>query len=114
MAITLHLQHTFSTRVVVSSAEVQELRDALGLVLASYEVAKNGQAFAKAPAKDRAAAVAQVTNVKSWLALDDEQLVLSVMKSGVKDHFKSDLAESLKEHLFAKSVSPIQTTLVTR
>ncbi|MDU9399294.1 hypothetical protein [Pseudomonas sp. zfem003] len=114
MAITLHMEHTFSTRVVATSEQLLELRESLQLVLAGFQVAQRGAAFAKESPKVRAQAFAEVENIKRYLAMEDEQMLASVMKAGVKTLFKELLADSLKDKLFAASVSPIKTAWVAR
>ncbi|WP_236238524.1 hypothetical protein [Pseudomonas rhodesiae] len=95
MAITLNLQHTFTTRVVYSSNDLSEIRVSLRSGLAANDVVPGKEAL-----------------VKKALEATDEEMALLLTKAGIRENMRSELA-SLFGDLNITRMSPVQTQVVS-
>lgn len=108
MAVTLNFQHTFSTRVVYSSAEVEEMRGVLALGIAAARL----QESSKDP-KKAALARAGVAFMTRVVEMDDEGLVSAITRESFKKGVADELRETLKD-LNVTRMGPIQTVKVSK
>ncbi|KPA96912.1 hypothetical protein [Pseudomonas asplenii] len=106
MAVTLNLQHTFSTRVVYSSKEIKEMRDVVAAAIAVARVQENTKDVKEA------ATVRALGNYMSGIAeLSDEAFVGAVIRESFKCGVADELRETLKD-LNVTRMGPIQTVQV--
>jgi len=106
MAITLNLQHTFNTRVVYSTEELQEIRK--GLTGAAVE----GRALLLSlTGKERADCLAGIRLTEKATSLEDEAMMVFLTKQAMKDGIAEELRRELKD-LNVTRMSPIKTEVV--
>lgn len=108
MAITLKLKHTFSTRVVYQTAEVEEVRKALE---ASVGVLRLRITKLKEP-KDKALCQVGIDMATKALAMEDEAMVLFLTREAFKCGFKDTVKGELKD-LNVTKMGPIHTQVVS-
>jgi len=107
MAITLNLQHTFTTRVVYSTEQVAELRAELE---SNVKTGKEYITHIKDP-KKKATAKAGLKLLDMALSMDDEGLVLFLTREAFKNGLREDLIRETKE-LNVTRLGPVQTTML--
>lgn len=108
MAVTLNFQHTFSTRVVYSSAEIKEMRGVLALGIAAARLQENSNDPKKAA--HARAGVAFMTRV---VEMSDEDLVGALIRESFKQGVAEELRKDLKD-LNVTRMGPIQTVKVSK
>lgn len=106
MAVTLNLQHTFNTRVVLSTQDIQDVRDGI-------QEARSRLALmtASKDSKKAAAARAGIKRAEDALSLPDEEMCVLMLRDAFKTGLKEELGSSLKG-LFVTRMSPVKTTVV--
>lgn len=109
MSITLHMTHTFSTRHVISSKELEEMRDQLEDARLTMEARKLSPRFNELHKRDQAKINVGIQRCNEVLALDDEEFCVALVKQAMRDTFRDDVASNIKRVLFATDVSPIKT-----
>ncbi|MDD1013860.1 hypothetical protein [Pseudomonas rubra] len=106
MAITLNLQHTFTTRVVYSTEELQEIRKGL------TEAAVEGRALLLSlKGKRKADCLVGIRLSEKAVSLDDEAMMLFLTKQAMKDWIAGELRRELKD-LNVTRMSPLKTEVV--
>lgn len=108
MAITLKLQHTFNTRVVYQSAEIQEIRKEL-----EKAVAQGGRAIVNAEnPKEKALVQAGIDLAAKANAMEDEAMILFLTREAFKSGFRDFIRSELKD-LNVTKLGPIHTQVVS-
>lgn len=107
MAITLKLQHTFNTRVVYQSAEIEEIRHELAVGVAQ---ARRGIVALKDP-KEKAQVQAGIDLTDKALAMEDEAMLLFLTREAFKSGFRDFIRSELKD-LNVTKLGPIHTQVV--
>lgn len=106
MAITLNLQHTFTTRVVYSTEELQEIRKDL------IQTAEKGRALLLSlKDKRKADCLAGIRMCEQATSKDDEGMMLFLTKQAMKDGFAKTVREELKD-LNVTRMGPVKTEVV--
>ncbi|TKK39949.1 hypothetical protein PflCFBP13517_18295 [Pseudomonas fluorescens] len=95
MAITLNLQHTFTTRVVYPSSDLAEIREGLRIGLATSDVVPGKEAL-----------------VQKAIEANDEELAILITKAGLRENIRDELASLFKD-LNITRMSPVQTQVVS-
>ncbi|MDF2397071.1 hypothetical protein GWQ44_16110 [Pseudomonas sp. 3MA1] len=108
MAVTLNFQHTFSTRVVYSSAEIKEMRLLLALAIEAAHLQENSNDPKKAA--HARAGIAFMTRV---VEMSDEDLVSALIRESFKQGVAEELRKDLKD-LNVTRMGPIQTVKVSK
>lgn len=108
MAITLKLQHTFNTRVVYQSAEVEGLRKELADAITQ---GRQGIGALKEP-KRKAEVQAGIDLATKALAMEDEAMVLFLTREAFKSGFRDFIRSELKE-LNVTKLGPVHTQVVS-
>lgn len=106
MAITLNLKHTFTTRVVYSTEEVQEIRNALSAAAIELRAV-----ILELKGKDKADALVAIRLCERATAGDDEAMVTLLTKESCKKRFAKNFRKKL-EDLNVTRMSPLQTEVV--
>jgi len=106
MAITLNLQHTFTTRVVYSTEELEEIRTGL---MGAAEVGRDSLQSLKG--KQKAYCIAGIRLTEKATSLDDVGMMVFLTKQAMKDGIAEDLRRELKD-LNVTRMSPIKTAVV--
>lgn len=108
MAITLKLQHTFNTRVVYQSAEIQQIRKEL-----EKAVAQGGRAIVNAEnSKEKALVRAGIDLAAKANAMGDEAMILFLTREAFKSGFRDFIRYELKD-LNVTKLGPIHTQVVS-
>jgi len=108
MAVTLKLQHTFTTRVVYSSDEVADLRE---LMKESLVVM-----YKQADSQDRKVASlarAGIEVTERCMQMGDEDMLTFLTREAFKCGFREFIKPELKD-LNVTKLGPIQTQVVKR
>lgn len=108
MAVTLNLQHTFSTRVVFRSEGIEATRSFLN----ESRVILAAKAESSEP-KDAALGRAGLKQVDRYLAMSDEDMVLSLTREAFKNGFRAVALDALKEFGVTR-LGPLQTVKVSK
>lgn len=109
MAITLNLQHTFTTRVVYSSELIAEVRTvmAAGIADAKKRLEQQGRT-----GRERLDLVNGISVAEMALTKTDEDMILFLTAESFKKGLKSELSSALEE-LQVVRMSPVQTQVVS-
>lgn len=108
MAVTLNLQHTFTTRVVYHTEELVEIRK----VLEEVRAALRNKLLKIKDHREKALACKRIAFMSRCLELDDEGMVLVFTRESLKQGLRQELESGLKE-LNVTRMSPVQTTKVS-
>ncbi len=107
MAITLNLKHTFTTRVVYSTEEVQEIRNTLSAAAIELRAV-----ILELTGKEKADALVAIQTCERATAGDDEFMIVSLTKTAFRKLFTSSIRKRL-EHLNVTRMSPLKTEVVS-
>ncbi|MFJ4131861.1 MULTISPECIES: hypothetical protein [Pseudomonas] len=108
MAITLKLQHTFNTRVVYQSAEIEEIRKELAKAVAQ---GSQGIVTLKDP-KEKALVQAGIDLAAKAGGMEDEAMILFLTREAFKSGFRDFIRSELKD-LNVTKLGPIHTQVVS-
>ncbi|QVW21430.1 hypothetical protein KJF94_16075 [Pseudomonas hormoni] len=106
MAVTLNLQHTFTTRAVLSTQDIQDVREGFQEARGRLELMTASKDNKKA-----AQARAGIKRVDDALSLPDEEMCILLLREAFKNGIKEELGSSLKG-LFVTRMSPVKTNVV--
>ncbi|WP_085589337.1 hypothetical protein [Pseudomonas sp. B14(2017)] len=112
MAITVKLRHTFDTRVVFTSAELESVRKEMEVLVGKLQAAldKNEVEQHLSP-KQVAAVKVSIERSERALMKDDENFVIDLVQHGVRFNLRKDMGDTF-EHLNITRVSPVQTVVL--
>ncbi|WP_323115379.1 hypothetical protein [Pseudomonas guariconensis] len=112
MAITLNLEHTFTTRAVFKTEEITKVRQGLEKALADARKAAESEDFEFLSKPQRMKVIGGIKYLDHLTNLTDEEMLLSLFRSGIRDYFRKDVAKELKTDANVTDVSPLRTRVV--
>lgn len=109
MSITVNLNHSFETRVVYSSEEIEAVREALR---ESIEIGRKTNLEKLSP-KRRGEVKAGLKLREQITTMNDEDMIVFITKQAFKQGIKQEVESALKE-LNVTRMSPVKTVVLPR